>query len=283
MKRMKTLKSVFVVTFLLFIMLSTGMREMALTPDQVEVTGGTFKAGKTSVSISSFRIDKYEVTFELWTEVREWAIKYGYTDLSAGRNGFNPAGSNNPVTEVSWYDAVKWCNARSEKEGYSPVYFIDNDRKTIYRTGQINIGAEQVNWTEEGYRLPTEYEWEFAASGGNQTHAYNFSGSNTLADVAWCNSNSGNTTHPVGLKKPNELGIHDMSGNVYEWCWDYYATVYTTGKQIDPGGPSSAQNYARVMKGGPFYCNDMGGRITYRSYDLPAVGGRTYGFRCVRN
>jgi sulfatase modifying factor 1 len=280
---MKTLKSIFVVTFLFFIMLTTGMREMTITPGQVEVIGGTYKAGTTSVSISSFRIDKYEVTFELWTEVRDWALKNGYTDLSEGRNGFNPAGPDNPVTEISWYDVVKWCNARSEKEGYSPVYFIDNQCKTIYRTGQINISADAVKWTAGGYRLPTEYEWEFAARGGNQTHAYNFSGSNTLADVAWCNSNSGNTTHPVGLKKPNELGIHDMSGNVYEWCWDYYATVYTTGKSIDPRGPSSSQNYARVMKGGPFYCNDMGGSITYRSCDLPARGNRTYGFRCVRN
>jgi len=280
---MKTLKSISAVTFLLFIMLTSGMGEISITPVHVEVIGGTYKAGTTSVSISSFMIDKYEVTFELWTEVRDWALKKGYTDLSAGRNGFNPAGPDNPVTEISWYDVVKWCNARSEKEGYSPVYFIDNDWKTIYRTGQINISAEQVNWTENGYRLPTEYEWEFAVRRGNQTHAYNFSGSNTLADVAWCNSNSGNTTHPVGLKKPNELGIHDMSGNVYEWCWDFYAKEYQNGETKDPKGPLTSQNNTRVIKGGPFYCNDLGGSIDYCSYDLPARGNRTYGFRNVMN
>jgi formylglycine-generating enzyme required for sulfatase activity len=249
----------------------------------VAVAGGTFTAGSTLVTISSFKMDKYEVTYELWIDVRNWALTHGYTDLPTGRNGFSPVGTNNPVTEVNWYDVVKWCNARSEKDGYSPVYHTDKTLSVIYRTGRINVDVEAVKWTANGYRLPTECEWEFAARGGTRTHGYTFSGGNVLAEVAWCSSNSGNSTHPVGQKKANELGIHDMSGNVYEWCWDYFGSAYPVGGASDPKGPLTAQNNARVLRGGPFYCNEMGGSVVYRSYDAPSNRSVTYGFRCVQD
>jgi formylglycine-generating enzyme required for sulfatase activity len=255
----------------------------------VPVLGGTFTAGTTLTTISSFKIGRYEVTYELWTEVRTWALTHGYTDLVAGQNGYNPIGTNNPVMVVSWYDIVKWCNARSEKDGSTPVYYTRSAQDTVYRTGQIDINVDAVKWTANGYRLPTETEWEFAATGGTlaQPTPYIYSGSNTIGDVAWYLSNSGATTHPVGQKSTNELGIYDMSGNVSEWCWDWYDTTnaYPSGGTTDPKGPSTTQTYRR-LRGGSFGSLDGNCCVALRSNgDYPDNrynGSGGVGFRCVR-
>jgi len=257
--------------------------------DMVQVTGGTFQMGGTvelveqpvhPVTVGSFNIDKYEITYEKWTQVATWAATHGYTDLPAGQNGYYPSGTNNPVTVVSWYDILKWCNARSEKDGLTPVYYTSNTLATIYRTGQVNLAVDAVKWTANGYRLPTEAEWEFAARGGTQSQGYTYSGSNTIDNVAWYNTNSGNHSHTIGTKSANELGIYDMTGNAWEWCWDW-SGAYGASAQTDPKGATVGPN--RVVRGGSFDYWDTTCPVAYRYSGYPGeqIGNR--GFRCVQD
>lgn len=205
----------------------------------VLVKEGTFNNTK----LSAFSICKYEVTQKEWVETM----------------GSNPSmfkGDSLPVEKVSWYDCIEYCNKRSIKEGLKPYYSIDKDTKDLDTSDKDSVKwMVLINTKANGYRLPTEVEWEYAASGAQMSKGYKYSGSNDINEVAWFFRNAGDKyidghwnraliegnsiqTNPIGVKKPNELGIYDMSGNVREWCWD---TIKTAEAYIDKG---------RILKGG---------------------------------
>ncbi len=241
----------------------------------VLVTGGTFTMGSTnsldyaspthSVTLSSFYIGKTEVTQGQWKAV-----------MGSNPSYFPGVGDSGPVETVSWYSCISYCNKLSIKEGKTPVYSIDgNTSPSSWTSGTIVFDT-----TAKGYRLPTEAEWEYAAKGGNQTHNYTYSGSNDSNVVAWHYSNSGNTTHTVGAKASNELGLYDMSGNVYEWCWDWYG-AYSSTAQTNPTGASSGSY--RLLRGGSWYNFYNFCRVSYRNGDYPGSYGNVIGFRVVED
>lgn len=222
-------------------------------PGMVLIPAGSFQMGDTfgegdfderpvhTVFVSAFYMDKYEVTKALWDEVATWAAANGY-DIKAS-DGSGKAGDH-PVSEVSWYEAVKWVNARSEKAGLTPCYYTDETQGTVYRTGQIGVRNDWVKWTGCGYRLPTEAEWEKAARGGRSGDRFPWSDTETIqharANYFSSSAYSYDTsptrgfhptyavgsqpyTSPVGSFAPNGYGLYDMAGNVWEWTWDWYS------------------------------------------------------------
>jgi formylglycine-generating enzyme len=240
----------------------------------VLVTGGTFNNGTSDVTVSSFYIDKYELTQAEYQAVM----------------GSNPAsgygvGSNYPVYYVSWFNAIEYCNRRSIQEGLTPCYSYSTYGTNPdtwpggWNTDYNNHTNVSCNWSANGYRLPTEAEWQFAARGGTQTHNYTYSGSNDINAVAWYGSNSGSTTHTVGTKAANELGIFDMSGNVWEWNWDIYGS-YQSGSQNNPTGAISGSY--RVLRGGSWNYNAFYCAVSYRRNLNATSSGYGVGFRCVR-
>ncbi len=239
------------------------------SPTGIEMTfveGGSFQMGSDdgdndeepvhNVTVSSFYIGKHEVTQKQWQKVMR-------------RNPSYFKGDDLPVEKVSWYDCIDFCNELSRKEGLMAVYTRNGDDVTM------NIEAN-------GYRLPTEAEWEYAARGGNRSNNFEYSGSNKLKDVGWYKGNSGSQTHEVGGKKANELGIHDMSGNVWEWCWDWFdGDYYQNSPSTDPTGPSYGSVRARR-------CGDWGSKALYcvvacRSCSPPSKRYNNYGFRVCRS
>jgi formylglycine-generating enzyme required for sulfatase activity len=189
-----------------------------LKPEMIKVEGGSLpKDSKVpNKSVKAFEIGKYEVTWGEWQKVRDWAVTKGYDLQNVGKG----LSENHPVTHVNWYDLVKWCNAKSEMERLEAVYQVKGQ---VYKTGEFGEKGSDVVKPKsgaKGYRLPSEAEWEWAARGGKKSNKYTYAGSNDLSAVGWFKDNAEGKTHPVSQKQANELGIHDMSGNVWEWCFD---------------------------------------------------------------
>jgi len=273
--------------------------------DMIFVKGGTFKMGSVSrsrreytnqdaewprhdVTLNDFSIGKYEVTQGEYYEVTGMRPSFHEKNLDDG----SPDGwMTLPVENVNWYDAVVFCNMLSIKEKLKPVYSLNGSfdpdewgepptRKTVeWEAMRMDAGAE-------GYRLPTESEWEYAARGGAESKKlYKFAGSDNPDHVAWYSGRLNGppfstTSRNVGKKQPNELGLYDMSGNVMEWCWDWYGG-YTAAAKHNPLGASSG--LYRVLRGGSWSTNDDNSRILYRHNNQPHYIGINVGFRVARN
>jgi formylglycine-generating enzyme required for sulfatase activity len=233
----------------------------------VYVAGGTFTMGCTSerggvdcengeksthqVTLSDYYIGKYEVTQAQWKAVM-------------GNNPSNFKGDNLPVERVSWDDIV---GTSGSTQVINDITYYSNG--FIYKLNQM---------TGKKYRLPTEAEWEFAARGGNQSRGYKYSGSNIADNVAWYDDNSGDKTHPVGTKQANELGIYDMSGNVREWCSDWYSSsYYDSSPSSNPQGPSTG--LYRVHRGGNWYYSEWYVCVSRRNHTSPYGNSSLIGFR----
>ncbi|MCL2442837.1 MAG: SUMF1/EgtB/PvdO family nonheme iron enzyme [Treponema sp.] len=242
----------------------------SLTPiNFVRIRGGTFmmgsprtESGRSSnegpqrrVTVSSFNMGKYPVTQKEYQEVM-------------GTNPSRFQGENLPVEMVSWFDAIEYCNRRSQREGLTPAYTISGsgDNRTV-----------TWNHNANGYRLPTEAEWEYACRAGTTT-AYN-TGATISDSTGWYLWNSNGRTHPVGQRRANAWGLHDMHGNVLEWCWDWFVN-YPSGAQTNPTGAISGTS--RVMRGGAWNRSNSDNRSAYRFYYYPTSRDNSFGFRLVR-
>jgi formylglycine-generating enzyme required for sulfatase activity len=253
-----------------------------------DTLGGMANAVPVPVNVSAFYMDANLVTWGQWQGVYAYATNHGY----AIRPGAGKAGDH-PVQMVNWYDAVKWCNARSQQAGKTPAYYSDAALTQVYTTGEV---APYVNWTAKGYRLPTESEWEKAARGGLAGQKFPWgdtiseSKANYLSvaglylyDLGPAGSNpiglvgGSPYTSPAGSFAANGYGLYDMAGNVTQWCWDLYGTPYAGG--TDPRGPASGTY--RVLRGGgwDYYAYDC--RVAIHDYGTPANSYNNRGFRSV--
>ena len=280
--------------------------EFALIPAGDFQMGDSFGEGYSherpvhTVNVSAFFMGKHEVTKALWDEVRAWGVLNGYTDLPAGKG----KGAKHPVYYVNWYGVVKWCNARSEKDGLEPCYTYGG---ATYKTGLRSTTA--CDWNASGYRLPTEAEWEKAARGGLEGKRYPWGNtiSFTRANYSiYINLHGPESyalhhpdysdgvlpyTSPVGSFAPNGYGLFDVTGNIPEWCWDWIdGTYYDSSPAIDPRGPSLGSS--RSVRGGAWHSlvgssgviSGSGVRIAGRRANHPSRYFHTPpGFRLARS
>jgi len=276
---------------------------VAAPPGMVLIAVGSFTMGNSigdsditdaatvTATVSAFYMDVNLVSSNQWRTIYNWATLVGGYDFV--KTGLGKAGDH-PVQTVDWYDCVKWCNARSEQAGKTPVYYTDEGFATVYRTGQVTV---YPNWTNAGYRLPTEAEWEKAARGGLSgkrfpwgdtisqklanyyavTASYSYDlgpdGYNAIGSVG----GTSQATSPVGSFAANGYGLNDMAGNVSQWCWDWYGSPYAGG--TDPRGAATGSR--RVNRGGGWgysadYC-----RAAVRNISSPTDGNLNRGFRSV--
>lgn len=244
------MKNAILLLFILFN--SLAIQTMAQGPEMVFVQGGSFTMGGTetddekpahTVTLSSFKMGKYEVTVG---EFKAFCKASGWDMPSEPSWGWN---DKHPMVKISFEDANEYCNWLSRSTG-------------------------------KNYRLPTEAEWEYAARGGNKSKRYTYAGSNDLDEVGWSRNNSGGQTQASGRKKPNELGLYDMSGNAEEWCSDWYdESYYSSSPSTNPKGPSSGEY--PVIRGGSWIGKAADCLVFKRSLGSLDDSEKTIGFRVV--
>jgi len=271
---------------------SVGIKTDSLI-QMVQIPAGTFQMGSPtgepnryseetqhSVTLSSFKMGKYQVTQALYQAVMGTNPSY-FTSAVTGESG---TPGKLPVEKVSWYDALVFCNKLSVMEGLSPAYRINGSTDptawgTVPTSGNSTWDAVQIVSGSTGYRLPTEAQWEYACRAGTTT-AYN-TGATISDNTGWYTSNSGTKTHEVGKKPANAWGLYDMHGNVWEWCWDWYSSsYYSSSPPNDPMGASSGT--LRVLRGGGWGYSAENLRSALRSYSYPNSRSDILGFRLVR-
>jgi formylglycine-generating enzyme required for sulfatase activity len=285
----------------------------AVPRNMVRIPGGSFIMGASRFGMTNFiyetmshtvdtftiYMDKYEVACGEWDMVREWGLRNGYPDLPASAPADAPvpeSARKHPVVNVNWYDCVKWCNAHSEAEGLTPAYYVDTQQTEVYRTGTLDISTALVDWAADGYRLPSEAEWEKGARGGRI--GWNYPWGNSLDPGRANYYGSGDPfdpgTTPVGyydggqviggrrrsVDVGNDYGLYDMIGNVMEWCWDWLGPIDRSPAR-NPRGPATGRR--RIVRGGGWnsvlperlYCS-------FRHMESPDSRAAYLGFRCVR-
>jgi len=263
--------------------------------------GGSDERPQHVVYVSAYFMDQYEVTKSLWDSVQTYNGGNGYSYS----NAVGARATNHPVHTVSWYDAIKWCNARSEMEGLTPVYYTNASLTSIYRAGDV---TPFVNWSANGYRLPTEAEWEKAARGGSAN--LRFPWTDYTNKISWARANyygwsqnysydlsgDGGAYHPtftvggaypylsspVGYFPANTYGLYDMAGNHWEWCWDWYdSSYYSSSPTSNPRGPDGPLT-SGILRGGSSLSAASNARVADRLAISRDVAGADIGFRCVR-
>lgn len=269
---MKILTLFYMCFALAFVLSAQEMNQSEVPEGIIFVEGGTFQMGSNdgdsdenpvrTEKVNDFYIGMYEVTFDEYDAFCDDWNRKRPSDNGWGRG-------NRPVIYVTWRDAIEYCIWRTWKERLNGCY-------TTYGT------KVTCDFSANGYRLPTEAEWEYAAKGGNQSMGYIYAGSNSADSIGWYEDNSGGQSHLVGQKQANELGLYDMSGNVSEWCWDWYkTTAYAIYYVSDQKGPASGKY--KVLRSGCLYDSVDNLRTANRLRNVPNVMHSGSGFRIARS